>query len=628
MSFMKGFGDGFADAFEAENKRQEARRQDEIDKQWDLYKDNLKEIQARDKANRQDWKFAETVAADNQLPASAAGKIYEWKQMGFSIPQIQEMIQEGEFVQSRSGNQVQTEYVDPRDAETQAATGQQPIQAAAPSAPKEPDPTKTSSTAPALAEAPLAPAAPTANKRNNDFFGNVSSRFANIRERRDERRKDRATTAAAKMAGVSPEEFRSVVTNPDAGVFTPPVSSEASSIQYIRKAKPEAILDLADAKFNMEEAIARGDKKAAERFKGMIDAQMFEIAAKASKEGAGNMYYVRDKEGKLKLTTGELSTSPDGKSVVQSIDGNQYETVTKMPEYHERLFQKLADGNPAAVKYQNKQAAMSGVVNQSGRLFEILDKNPIVATTTGGETSRIISIIDAEIEGAKELFRRVAGTPKAAETALSLEKKLHEKVNENGGIKTIAEARSLANAYIDILSFNIGRAEGQEGQSLSNADAEKFKNAISAASDADKIKLLVSTYVTNKVEELNQESKNFNEFNVEIETIRQLTGGFTPVEKIVPTFDEYIAGTENEQFYQMMKERADGFRRSSPEEAKNLGAGEEEPQTNPYAPPTGKVISNSKIYDPAVNGSWADFYKSLQPGEVYWHPGTKEYKTR
>ena len=151
MSFMKGFGEAFSESYNAGIERNEKRRQDALDKQWELYKERLKETKDTDKANRQDWKFASSIAEANQLPPEAAYKIYEWKQSGLSDSQIQDYLEKGSFEVSRQGSKTQVQYKDPREEEPEVTT------------PEEATQTK-----------------PTANKRNTDFAGNIRSRVENL----------------------------------------------------------------------------------------------------------------------------------------------------------------------------------------------------------------------------------------------------------------------------------------------------------------------------------------------------------------------------------------------------------------------------------------------------------------
>lgn len=509
MSFMAGFGEAFSSSFQKETDRLEKRKQDEIDKQWETYKENLKQ----DKANRQDWKFAESVVADNQLPSGAAQKIYEWKQLGYSIPQIQEMIQEGSFKQTRAGTEVQTQYIDPRDQETQEATGQQPVGVSSPNVPPFESPT-----------GPSEQATPTANKRDTNFFSNISSRFKNLPQPGqtpaiNPAKMEKRQNQAAKRAGIDPEEFRRVASG---NVFAPPAMEEMPAVAYQRnppKPEPDKFDQLNEAALEIMHARRSGDQErmaiAEERYQILVSQEALKADLAAASQGLTSTRSVDVyKDGKYSYST--ITTTKNGQQVDaitgQPIDG----TVVEKTERQYKLESDIASSIQKPISdLQSKKSGFTSATRSYLIMDDIVKKTDgaVLAPATAtmfqkGEEWMMDGLTAAK--RVNDAFAEDKGDGSTVVAQGKAELGRLERIRQNiiaSGNQTLGAQKTLFEIQKAMMAYQIGIMVGQEGRSIAETERAMFMEMASAGVTPERFQQGMADLLMPRVREIDEQSK-------------------------------------------------------------------------------------------------------------------------
>lgn len=594
MSFMKGFGSAFAESYNAgmaANRKAEA---DLFEKTYDQFLKKQEKIKEADEANKQDWKWAQKTAELNQLPPEAALELYKAKKAGISERDLSRMAEDKNgWKIGRDGEQVQVNYKDPRDEVPTEAPEAMPG-------------TETPEAAAPVGQS----ASPTANKRDTNFYSNVSGRFANLPKPgqapaqaqpqltpAQQRRMERVTSKIAQTTGATPEEIRSTLSG-SGSVFEPTMDT-GRLVSYVKSTAPTEFVPLSEALYQHEEAVRKGDTVKAGQYEAMIKAHTLQAEMEADAKDQGNMYLVQDSEGKITHKLGNRAS----RDTIRGSDGQEYKFIRDIGKEERAEWNELLKTSKEQAEYRQKQVDLASAYQVADQFNALASIDP--RTLTGTATAAgVASRVWREIEAIKSLGAEVLGRPDTAQKMNKLEEEINQTIT-SGAIKSLAEQKAAAQSLITLMAYRTGKLEGQSSRDLSNADVENMLKMIQSSNDIGIVRELMADFLGNHRDTLNSQAIQFNQNNDRINGLKQIYD-YSPVESTTRDFDEFISQTGQEKHYRAVEKyqtnRGEGNSVTDPVKPGQVKPAEA--TTEKY--PEGTVITNPKTGEKRVrrNGKW------------------------
>lgn len=525
--FMAGFGEAFSNSFNQSKERADKRRDDLFKLTYNEYLSRKKTKEEADKKNNEAVSYGKAMLAGREdIPQEAAFTIAQWKLAGLTDAQIQDNIDNGEWTKNndlKPSIQTTSQPTQPT-AEDRALQGKS-IEAGNPV-------TLTKGT-----------------EGKGGIFGDLFSR-----EGRNNRDKNRAMNEAAKTAGMDRTEFDKFMSESGETSSLPQTSA---GISFSRKPEPIEHVGHAEALWRREMALENNNPKLAGQYDSMIKQHEFaKQFDQAAKDGGGRVAYkLRDGTWKIGLLTQEGDKTLDPQ-------GNEVDVIATRPIKPDEaeIHKELRARNPEIEKYRARQVDTANLMSAAKELDDIASLRPNVLTRTGRLTGMVREIYN-DIAAAGDLMTRMsgktskevtkqlqdAGIIREGDDASSLEDRVSDMLRK-GEFASDAEAQALFDTKVKLMTYRIGRLEGESGRGMSNQDYARLEGVIKDANgDLKTFKSGLNSYVRGLIESMEAEAVGLNDYNVSVKQLKEQFG-VSPVDEVTPGLRSFIEATDNEKY--------------------------------------------------------------------------------
>lgn len=390
--------------------------------------------------------------------------------------------------------------------------------------------------------------------------GILSGLFGRDRDNRSrlDRARDRSFDQIAQITGTSRDEIEGIMSFDDSKL---PELPDTTGVTFTKKAKPVDFVSHAESIYRYNLAVQNGDQGQANHYKSMIKSHEFakDYDAAVESGAAGGMVAYQLRDGTWK--TGVLTQ--DGGKVLNP-QGQEVDVIRTRPISEEefKIHSELREKNPEVVKYRARQIDAANLMAAAKELDEIATLRPMVLTRTGGIVGSLREIYN-DIIAAGDLMTRLTKENKTSEQitkelknagiihdnedASSLENRVTEMLRK-GEFANEAEAKALFDTKVKLMTYRIGRLEGQEGRGMSDKDFKRLQDVIrNANGDLDTFRAGLNSYVKQMIDGLDAEAISLNDYNATVDYLID-NFGVSPVDKIVPGTRAFIEQTGNEAY--------------------------------------------------------------------------------
>ena len=180
-----------------------------------------------------------------------------------------------------------------------------------------------------------------------------------------------------------------------------------------------------------------------------------------------------------------------------------------------------------------QQKSIQGLIPVAGDLIQIVDKNPLVLSTTAGATVTLEGLAK-EWQAVKSLAKK-SGEGTELITLTDIE--AYNATRLSDASSQLAKDTALFNSQLMLFVFRAGAAEGQSGNAMSNRDFQKLTEIFRPSSNNQVFIENIQKYTTGKVKTLNESIENANNTLIDL----KVTGRIRFESNLGPEHAEKIA---------------------------------------------------------------------------------------
>jgi len=381
-------------------------------------------------------------------------------------------------------------------------------------------------------------------------------------------------------------------------------------------AGPQSTTDLSRALGNLETARNSGDpqriKRAEDDVNRILDAERMKKDAGAS--GQPRQFVVTGQDGSTRFVSGFSRITANGQQVVDSsgqpVQGNVREvTESERKDGDEAIKAVTAETG----KYRESMTNVTGALRLTDELVDLARSDPRVLTSVAGgvrnvqgalrEVNSLVSVLNDVIKDNKgeavtlQQFEQAAQA-RGALRGQSLEQLASGKfgnLSMGPTAENLANARSLLESKLILMTFRAGGLEGQTGNAMSNKDFERLQQMIQSSANPQTFERNITDYVRGRVSSLGDQERQIN--NTPLVNRFRNQYGYSPVEELVTPLQQFIDQRNDPQLkkaYDTVMGRG-GQTGGAPAQSQSQGRAPEVPgYTFRFMSPNGKPVYADK----------------------------------
>lgn len=362
----------------------------------------------------------------------------------------------------------------------------------------------------------------------------------------------------ATATGTSVDEVRSVYDSIPEGIDTSSKPSWTPGFQ-----RPDT-MDLADANLAMMEARTPEEYAWAKRHRdAQLMRQQQEQLSRGRGDQAGSKWLVmQDQEGKGQI----VQARPALGGGWEDLNGNRIEgsVAAELSGPAEEAWKKvLASFEKKEVQqYMTKANALNSMYRSGGVMVSLAEQSPAITadmTSTAVSTAQkwladamqgldLVSSTSQQYGGdtVSRILERVGSTgtidgstiqPEEAQDLRNVEARLKALMGENAN--DLGLHRALYNTQVALFAYDLGRAYGQEGRSLAEAERKMFTDLARSGITPERLKENLGSILNGLKADITREGSALAEFDSASRAFEAVTGTKAPIDPI-PSFNDLM----------------------------------------------------------------------------------------